>query len=71
MWTQEEISSLLSDQMGQDNKRTMAELFCSYYGVEKGGNVKPHQVSHLCALSPCQNHYPYLYRLLVVVVYCN
>ena len=46
MWTRKEIDSILTGEVMPGNNKTLAELFCHYYGVEENGNVQPHQVSH-------------------------
>ena len=49
VWTQAEITSLLTQQIKPESDKTLAELFCHYYGVEESGNVNPYQVC-VCVL---------------------
>ena len=43
MWTEGEISSLLSSPL-PSSSLTVADLFCHHYGVKSGGNVPSHKV---------------------------
>ncbi|XP_071525770.1 spermatogenesis-associated protein 20 isoform X2 [Panulirus ornatus] len=46
VWTYEEITQLLSEQVKSGHEATLAKLFCHHYSVVEGGNVNPYQDPH-------------------------
>lgn len=44
MWTQSQISSVLTQPISPSAEHTTADLFCHHYGVKGEGNVDPDQV---------------------------
>ena len=58
VWTQREISSLLSSPLPSSPSSTLADIFCHHYGVKAGGNVPSHKVRSIKRgniKTPCHN----------------
>lgn len=47
VWTEREISSLLSSSLPSSSSFTLADLFCHHYGVKASGNVPSHKVRYI------------------------